>query len=679
MTLPKMPLPDSMTQVPHWLVIAAGGAVVVLGVLGMYVRSSHRTRRALMAAVPAVEGRRGEAVRQTVATAGPLAVLGACGMMLSLYGLYGFATSNMELAWPFAIPIMAIFDLAEVTCFVSLYRSAAVETAWTRPMRRTRHMAWMLVAASSAMNAAHAPGNWIATLAFAAVPPISAKLIEFELDKQLAANAPTDEADSRVGLVRLVQLSYVHAWAALFARVGLDPASKDGVVHQDARIRRAAGQIHRLGRALEALDKLENDKKPRRPWQVKRGKKLVHRVQTKAEMAIDLAGIAGDTPAQLMLARHLTARGRVVDLARMDVSKPMEIVTLLEELAIVPSVKAIEAGARAAQADQERQRAEEARDAAKAAQTAAEAQAAEVQRQAAAELTAAQQTRADAESAAAVSKQQADTAAQAAAQAVAERIAAQEARDKLNSQVERLTVRAQDLTASTHASDSQRQAIADDLAALRTQVEEANRLVRQQNQEAEEAQRTAQQALTARRAAAADVQTAQDKLTQLAREAEQLRAESQQYAGQRQKAESALQHLVAEREEAEKATQQAREQTVQAREETQKVEAIRNAASVALHHARDEIMEALTSPDAYEAPRWTSEPKRRGWELYLRRVRTDRTEPTDAELAGADRDPATARKWLGEFRQELARMTAAELPAQQGAQDSTEHRIPAGV
>ncbi|MEV0012720.1 DUF2637 domain-containing protein, partial [Streptomyces sp. NPDC047973] len=352
MTLPDVTLPEVWTrlqgmQAPSWALWTAAILTTVASLALMY----RRVRRGGRPIATQGADSRAREVRQTVAAAGPLAILGACGMVLSLYGLYGFATENMQLGPVFAIPIMAIFDLAEVTCFVSLYRSASVEQGWTRPMRRTRRMAWGLVAASAAMNAAHAPGNALAMAVFAAVPAISAKLIEFELDKQMAANAEGPGNDGGPGLVRLVQLAYTHAWAGIFARLGFDADSADGLIHQDARLRRAARQIHNLRGALTAQDDIRPTAST---WRKKRARKAVERRQARAELAIDVAGIAGDVPAQLTLARNLVTRGRVADLARMDVRNPQAIMTTLEELAIVPSVKAIEAGAKAAEAESRR-------------------------------------------------------------------------------------------------------------------------------------------------------------------------------------------------------------------------------------------------------------------------------------------------------------------------------------
>ncbi|WP_200263135.1 hypothetical protein [Streptomyces sp. HSG2] len=127
------------------------------------------------------------------------------------------------------------------------------------------------------------------------------------------------------------------------------------------------------------------------------------------------------------------------------------------------------------------------------------------------------------------------------------------------------------------------------------------------------------------------------------------------------------------------AARQAQDEAARISAAAREAEEIRRAATVALQQARDELMDALTDPAPYEPPRWTSPAKMRGWELYMHKVATDGVEPTDAELAGEERDPSTARKWLPEFRAELARRTAAALPAQATAHDRTADRAPAGV
>lgn len=595
-------------------------------------------------------------------------------MVLSLYGLYGFATDNMELEWYFAVPIMAIFDLAEVVCFVSLYRSATFERSWTRPMRSTRRMAWALVAASSAMNAAHAPGNWVATLAFAAVPPISARLIEFELDKQMAANdSDSEPEDSGPGLVRLVQLAYTHAWAAIFARLGFDATTKDGLIHQDARIRRAARQIRDLRRALEAQDASTTRRSE------KKARKRVEDVQERAEYAIDVAGIAGETPAQLTLARHLVTRGRLIDLARMDVRDPMGIVSMLEDFAIVPSAEAIHAGAKAAQADEQRRAAEEARDRALAAKAEAESEAEAVQKKAADALKSAQEVGEKAEKHAEAMISEATAAAEAARRAKSAQGEAETERTKLAEDVKRLSAHAEALRDSATTTDSQRQQLADQLTQLRGEVERAADLVVQRKREAETAKTQAQEALRTRRAAVDQVEEANTTVTQLQAQAEELRRAVGRRADDVQRHTVTIDRLTEEIRTAEAATRRAVDQAEHARRQAQDDEEARRVASVALRHARTELLDALTSPHSYEPPRWTSPAKMRGWDLYLHTVRTTGAEPTDAELAGDDRDASTARKWLTDFRAEIARLTADALPAQQDARDRTADEAPALV
>ncbi|MGW0785908.1 hypothetical protein [Streptomyces sp. NPDC002913] len=668
MTFPDITVSEVLTriqaaQVPQWAMWTAAVVTATLSLALIY----SRIRKGRKAVILSAGGRAHEA-RATVAAAGPLAILGACGMVLSLYGLYGFATENMELGPLFAIPIMAIFDLAEVTCFVSLYRSASVEQAWTRPMRRTRRMAWGLVAASAAMNAAHAPGNAMAMVVFAAVPAISAKLIEFELDKQMAANAGQED-DGGPGLVRLVQLAYTHAWAGVFARLGFDAESKDGLIHQDARLRRAARQIHYLRSALTAQDELSSTVTARRK---KRARKAVERRQAKAELAIDVAGIAGDTPAQLTLARNLVTRGRVADLARMDVRDPQGIMTTLEELAIVPSVKAIESGVKAAQAEARRKEAEEAADAARQAQAAAEAEAVRVREEAEEAADTARQAQAAAEAEAVRVREEAE-------QADRARDAADSMRLKLAAEVEQLSAQADALRTSTTASDSERRQLSTRLAELTKKAEETAQTVERRKREAEDAHAQARQAARSRSEAQTAAEAAQVTVSQLEERAEALRNEAERHEGERREHTVAIERLADERRQAEAAHREAQAKAERAREEASAAEQTRRAALVAMRHARVEMLDALTSPDAHEPPRWTSPAKMRGWELYMHKVRTDGVEPTDAELAGTDRDTSTARKWLVDFRAELARTTASALPAQADAHDRTADQTPALV
>ncbi|MGW1674617.1 hypothetical protein [Streptomyces sp. NPDC002324] len=688
MTLPEIPELSQLThqigQAPSWAMSAVLVAAT-FALLALYTVIRRRGRGGPHAPISASQNGRGEAVRATVAAAGPLAILGACGMLVSLYGLYGFATESMELPVVFAVPFMAIWDLAEATCFVSLYRSALVESRWTRPMRRTRRMAWGLVTASAAMNAAHAPGNWVSMVAFALVPPVSAKLIEHELDKQMSANSDEDEEDVTPGMVRLLQLGYVHVWAQVFAQLGLDATSRDGVIHQDARIRRAARKIHELGMALDRADALREapevagGRKAQRDHEskLKKAATAAEVLRGKAELAIDVAGIAGDTPAQLMLARHLTARGRVADLARMDKADPMGMVAMLEDLSIVPSVAALEEGARAAQAKKEREQAEQARDKALAEQAEAERVAEEIRRQAADEVAQAKTTLEQAREASADARRGAQEAAEKRAEAeeVYQRVEAE--RDRLAGEIEQLRTRAGQLKTNVKASESRERGLRDEVSALQTRADELRDEVNGQQRRVDEARLKARRAEEVQSSADSNVERAQRRVNELAEQYTAIEGQIRRLAEQRQEKITEVEDLASEKEQAEDEARRANERAAAALAQAKEAEGQRNTAYVALQVARDELLEALTSPEEPTAPRWTSQAKVRGWELYLHTVHTEGREPTDQELAGDERDASTARRWLSDFRAELARHQVIALPAQQGARDRTTVREPA--
>lgn len=673
MTFPTLPMPEILTDPPRWAVLAAIGLTVV-ALPAWYLRSL-RTRGSVRLA-PAKTPTQ-SAFREAMGAAGPFAFLGTCGMLLSLHGLYGFAVEGMALEWFWALPLMAIFDVAELACFVALYRASLTEATWTKAMRRTRRMAWMLAAASSAMNAAHAPGNAISMVVFALVPLVSLKLIEFELESQLAVNADDDKG-APPGLMRLAELYYERVWAQMFARLGFDPFGQSGVVHADARLRLAALRLRDLRRAIDAEAAAPNT--GRRAKRAKeKAQARTSAAQDRAELAIDIAGIAGDAPAQLTLARHLVTRGYVPKLATMDVQDPAAIVGLLEKLAIVPSAEALAAGTRAVQAEKQRQEAEAARDRAVADQKNAEDRAATVVAEAAVKLHEAQQVRTAAENLAASMRKKADEAV-AEADAAATRAAAEDEKySRLMGEVSQLSERARGLRTHTDSTESERQAAAVELEELRKQAQAAAESAQGHRDDAEKALTEAHQARQARRAALGETEATKTLLSELTHRIEQARGQAQHYAGESAKHADELRRLTDAKAAAEAAAATAAEQAQRAQAEADAAVAQRNEATTALQTARLEIMDVLTSPQEQEAPRWTSPAKLRGWDTYLHTVRTKEREPTDAELAGDERDPSTARRWLGEFRAELARRTAAALPAQQDAHGRTADKAPALV
>ncbi|MGX1976845.1 hypothetical protein [Streptomyces kronopolitis] len=658
------------SQMPQWAPYAAASAAVALLSFGIL---TYR-KRASTAQLPTPARMLRSAAPTALAAAGPLAILGVCGMAVSLYGLYGFATDTMELPQPFALPFMALFDVAEATCFVSLYRSAAVESTWTTPMRRTRRMAWGLVAASSGMNGAHAPGNHIAMVAFAIVPIISAKLIEHELDKQLDANAEhRDQDHAQPGLVSLVQLSYHRMWDALFTRWGLDPNAR-GKVSQKIRIRRAATLVRELGRALDAVDALPADEKPRRR---RRTEGQVERLSDRAEKAVDAAEIAGDTAGTLMLAQCLTTRGRVGDLARIELDQPLKVAALLEDMAIVPSVTALQAGVRAAEAEERAEAARQALEGLLTAQQAAQDAATEAEARAAAA-----QTRTDEAEAARQEAEEAEAAARDRQKAITNAVnnaeaARQEAEEAAQAARDHAVQLSDSLTATAQQKD-EAQRDADEAA---RKVQQAQDRVRELHDAAEAAQRDTRTAQAATEAAERKADEAGKVVREARKQVGDLQQQAEEKAEAIRGAETELSRLSDERQAVREEIAALRERQSLDEASARTAHAERLAAEAALRHAREALLDALTSPEPYDEtrePRWTSEAKRAGWDLYQRTVRGSGFEPSDDELAAVGRrDPSTARKWLTEFRIEHARRTAAALNRQHDAHTRTADEAPA--
>ncbi|MEG8277106.1 hypothetical protein [Streptomyces sp. AHA2] len=281
---------------------------------------------------------------------GPQAVVALGGVAVSVHGLWGFATDTCNLPIPLAVAFIAVFDAAEMTLLVMMYRAAEPEAGWTRELRLMHRTAWLLVSFSAAMNAVHAP-NWWARPVLAAVPALAAWLIELQLRSKLHHIRPDRDDDSaRPGPARLVALLWQHAWAELFALLGLDARTSSSAIARAALVQRAALRVYRLRLALEA------------------GKaRKVRRWRRKAQKALDRADIATDREQALALVRRLAALTRADEVAGLDYREPTAVLALIEDLAVTPAVQRLEASALAQEAEDARRRAEAARDEAEAA------------------------------------------------------------------------------------------------------------------------------------------------------------------------------------------------------------------------------------------------------------------------------------------------------------------------
>lgn len=659
--------------------IAAAAALAIVALILLYraiskaISTLWRAHLDTRAQTPTTPAR--AAARSAARAAGPLALLGTLGSTVSLYGLFGFATDTAQLPLFFALAFCAIFDVAELTCFVLLYLSAAQSAHWTPSMRKTYRWAWTLVAASAAMNFIHAPGGLAGAITLAAVPVVSAHLVKNGLDRILEVNAGDETVTVNPGPVRLLQLLWLHAWARIFAALGLDATSGDGHVSAEARIRRAATALTDLARKLDEQDTLTTlpatDTGRQMQRRRSRAATRVHRSRVRAQTAIDTAGVATDRTASLSLARHLVARGRAADLARMDVTNPMAVLTLLEELAITPSAEAINAGARvmlaeqaAESADQARTEAEQLRDQAVTAMNTARER-----------TQAAQQERADADEARQKAIAEMTSAQQKAQEAVAaadtaqkERELAEQARDEAEQAACALQA---DAGATTEARQAAERAIHEAEATHRDVTEQAQRLTKQ-----------AQAAVQERDQAEASHRELDDR-------AQQLRTEVKTLTDQHQQTTAEVARLNAAREEAHRLAEAAQAKAQQDQTAAEQAAQERRAAEAALNTAQTQIL-ALMHGQMEPASDWRSEQKKTGWEHYHQTLRTEGREPTATELheaVGGTVHPGTVRAWFPEFRTRHASeivhaASTAHLPDpttthQPRSSTARPHRVPA--
>lgn len=285
---------------------------------------------------------------------GPQAIVALGGVAVSVYGLWGFATETVHLPRLLAVAFISVFDAAEMTLLVMLYRTADPTVGWTRELHLMHRTAWTLVGFSGAMNAVHAP-NWWARPVLAAVPALAAWLIELQLRSKLHAPSREEGDDVRPGPARLVALLWQHAWSGLFALLGLDARTSSSAIARAAMAQRAALRVYRLRLALE------NTPAASTPRSARRVQRRRERLRGRAQKALDRADVATDPNQSLALVRRLAALTRAEEVARLDYSDAPAVLEMIEDLAVTPGVQRIESSALAEQAEGARQRAEAAR------------------------------------------------------------------------------------------------------------------------------------------------------------------------------------------------------------------------------------------------------------------------------------------------------------------------------
>jgi hypothetical protein len=583
----------------------------------------------------------------------------AAGLLIScasMYNLFGFLRDH-KVPVPIGAILVLAYDGGAIGLIASMYRLAEQGTS-SKP---AKNFSRLLVLISAAANFEHAGTGLLIRVIMGSAPILAAAFIEHNLRirlyaKKLENGEVADEGQP--GPVRLVVLLWRQAWARIFVALNLDAAATDSERNRTALVQHAARCLHELRRELESPQREAAEKRRRGS---RRAAARLAKLRTRAQAALDRADVATDPTQALALVRRMSALTRADDMATADYSDTTRVMTLIEDLAVMPSAERIAAGARAEEAERRAADAEQARQEAEEAKQQAQAEAKRVRQEAAQALAEAQRKREAAEDAERA-RQEADSAWR----------TAQTKRKTLAAEIEQLQRRAEELRRSTEATDDQKREAAATVERLHSELRAADEQLNRYKAAAEEAQHDAQQALAARRSALTEVDRAQKAVQRLTEEAETLQQQVEAHTDEYRRQVAEVEHLRHEQQRIRDEARQDAAQAAAARQEVSWAVEERRAVQLALKQARDEVLEALTSPEAQQEPQWRSEAKTAGWELYKKLARAEGREPTDAELAEAgDRDESTARHWRRDFRRELARLTAAALPAQPTAHSRT--------
>ncbi|MGK4586071.1 hypothetical protein [Kitasatospora sp. HPMI-4] len=650
---------------PSVLVATAGAVAIAVIVVAYFAgkalwRSSARARRRTRAAVVATDGRK----PRLFAGIGPQAVVALGGVAVSVYGLWGFGTDFAKLPLELRVGFVSVFDAAELVLFGMLYRSADRDTGWTDELRLMHRTAWTLVSFSAAMNAVHAP-NWWSRPVLAAIPALSAWLIELQLRAKLHdPNADEDEG-AVAGPLRLLVLLWQRAWAELFAKLGLDPRTTRGKLARSALAQRAAQKAYKLGLVLEPIVALQEKKdggtalSRGEEKRLQKGLKDVVALRKRAQTAIDRSDMATDSAQALALVRRLVGLTRVDDVALAGKKDPQQIMSLLEELAVVPAANLIESSARAAEAESARQRAEDARLAAETARQRAE----DETKAAREEASRAQTAREEAEKIKADALIETANARKAAQDADGARQRAEDARQRAEAGLSEDAKKVADLQSEADEAVAARDKALEELEEIRSATAAAVGEHQSIAEQAEGAQRDLTQLSEAREQAAAQRATAQRELERAASELTRVKESIEALGSDHRQASEAARLAADQQKEIEDRAAAAKSALRELGENEAALRVRISEAAAVLNRLRGEVADSV-DPDLStlgEGPVWKSEAKEAGWRDWLREILAGRAEPTGAELAARHGvDDGTGRNWLLTFRAKRAQMIAAE-------------------
>ncbi|MFF1700043.1 hypothetical protein ACFVXC_41485 [Streptomyces sp. NPDC058257] len=654
-------LDRAVSGTPPW-VLTVSAAALVLAWLGMVAlaartvwRAAERNRkRAAEERKAAVEaGRKPEGGRPSLPKR--LYVMALASMSVSLYGMWGFARETAQLPEPFAVGFLAAFDLTELVLFTLLYKRA--DKGWTTQLRLMHNLAWCLVAVSATANFIHAP-NAASAPFMAIMPVVAAVVIELEF-RAVMKGAELPDTEEKPGPGKLIGLLWTKGWAALFAGLDIDPASKGGQVYRAALAKKAGKKLFRLRTLLETQAKNLTEGRKAKQRRLAAEVKELQQARKAATTSMARADFAVDSNQALAVLRELGGWSEVDDVAVVDFKNPTEVTELMERVAIMPAAKRIEAAARAAEANQEAERAEAARIEAEAARVEAETareRAEEEKRAAVEEKAAALTARQEAEEALAKAAEETKAAKAEAARAEDARQRAEAARQRAESE---MTEEAQNVARLAERAEEEQKKLSD----------AANELARVQDRIADETDR--------RNKAAAEVTSIREELQRLVNERESVKdttrastEEAQRAAGEVQRLQAALakaqetarEHTTA----AEKAAdlrRQAEENQRLAAEAAARTQAEAAEAQALLDSIRPQLADRLggqaEAAALAAAPAFRSEAKQTGWELYLEAVTAGQEPPTAAQLAQTcGVAEGNARNWIIDFKEKRAAMIA---------------------
>jgi len=647
-------LDRAVSDTPAWALVATAGAVLLVLIAVAYLairtlwRASERKRQRRREDAEKAAARSGESEVLGLGGMGRQAYVALCGMAVSIYGMWGFATQTAQLPHPIAVGFIAMFDAMELVLFSQLYMRANPKVGWTPELKLIHSTAWTLVAVSATANVIHAP-NPVSAPFLGFVPIGAAWVIKLELQARMSGSEKIDE--SKAGPVRLLVLLWTKGWAAAFSGLGLDPRSTSGQVARATLAKKAADRLFKLRNALEQQAKLLQNREAKRR-DLARAVNELDALRRRATSAMDRSDFALDSSQALAVLRGLAGWTRVDDVATVDTSDTPAVMRLMEEVAILPSAKRIENAERAAELAEQAERAAQAQAEAEDARQRAE----EEKRAAVEEKQAAEAARQEAEEALARAAEETAAAKAEAARAEAARERSEAARKRAESE---MTEEAQNVARLAERAEEEQNKLstaAEELARVQSRIADETEQRRTATAEVTSIREELQRLVDERESAKDTTRTSTEEARRAAREVERLQSALVEAQEAVREHTTAAERAAELRRTAEGTQRQAAEEAARTRAEA------REAAEL-LESLRPQLAERLGGETEVatlaEAPAFRSPEKQKGWVEYLAAVSEGRELPTAKELAVAyGVNEGNARNWLTDFKARRAAMIA---------------------